>query len=112
MFSYRRVLNPSLAIAKDSIPVPKRVGKITKVCAYLNNGNNHDCRGYLSINNEKTNEQIINTAMINNDKRHFNFKAIHVINYPKGNNLNFVMTFSNCDISQECELVILLKYTE
>lgn len=112
MFAYSKDFNPSLAILKDSIPVPKRVKKIVKVCAYIDNGDNHDCRGFLSIYNEKTNEQLINTARINNDKRHFNFKAIHVLNYPQGNNLNFVMNFSNCDSMQKSVLHILLKYTE
>ncbi len=112
LYSYNKVLNPTFSVFKDSVAIPSRVKTITQVCAYIANGDNHACRGFLSLNNENTNEQVVNTIRISNDKRHFNYKAIRVRCSPEGSNFNFVVNMSNVDKTQECRLVILFKYQE
>lgn len=112
LYSYNKVVNSNFSVFKDSIAIPTRIKRITQVCAYLANGDNHTCRGFLSLYNEDTNEQIVNTIRINNDKRHYNYKAIRVNCEPEGSNFNFVMNMSNVDKTQECRLVILMKYQE
>ena len=108
-FAYNKAVNQRLSTFKDSIPVPSDVYRIKEVAAYLDNGDYHKCCGYLSLYNEKTNEQLLNTHRISNDKQPYKFKKVDVLDFPHKNNLNFVLRITDADKLQECRLVIFFK---
>lgn len=111
LFGYQKVLDTSKSSFKDSIALPSEVDEIVEICAYVKNGVNYDCHGFLSLYNEKTNEQILNTLRIANDKKHFNYKTVPVVNFPQKNNLNYVFELGRgVDKRAECKLGILIKY--
>ena len=111
LFGFHKVLDTSKSTFKDSIPLPSDVEEITEICAYVKNGTNYLCHGFLSLYNEKTNEQILNTLKVSNDKKHFNYKSVYVVNFPQKNNLNFVFELGRgVDKRSECKLGILIKY--
>lgn len=112
LFSYNKSINPKFSVFKDSIPCPSSVREIIEIVAYVDNGENQNCYGFLSIFNEKTKEQLLNGAYVNNDKRHYNKKRIQVHHVPRGNNLDFVLNTAGLRTDEACHLVILLKYIE
>lgn len=112
LFAYNKAVNPSFSQFKDSIFVPSCAREIVEICAYIENGDNHNARGFLSVFNEKTNQQLLNQVYIANDKRHYNKKRIQVHNVPARNNLSYVLSTMGLDKSQPVKLVILLKYSK
>lgn len=110
LFAYNKVINSNFSIMKDSITVPSCVREIIEICAYIDNGTNHSVRGFLSIFNEKTNEQLLNSTLINNDKRHYNQKRVVTHHFPRRNNMSFVLDMAAIDKTQPLRLVILFKY--
>ena len=113
LFGYSLVLDKSKRIFKDSIALPSQVSEITGICAYLDNGTEHGCHGYLSLYNEKSNEQIINTLRIANDKGNFNDKLVYVANFPNKNNISYTFELGKVvDKIQPLKLVVLIQYKE
>lgn len=113
LFGYRLTLDKSKRIFKDSIALPSQVSEIVGICAYVDNGTEHGCYGFLSLYNEKSNEQIINTLRIANDKGHFNDKLVYVANFPNKNNLNYVFEIGHVvDKLQPLSLHVLIQYKE
>ena len=110
MYSYNKAINSSYSVVKDSISLPSCIREIIEICAYIDNGNNHAARGYLSLFNEKTNEQILNSVEIRNNKKHYNSTKIIVRSRPEHNNLSLVLKLEAIDSTQQCRLVILIKY--
>lgn len=113
LFGYQKVLDKSKRTFKDSIPLPSQVSEIVGICAYVDNGTEHGCYGYLSLYNEKSNEQIINTLRVANDKGHFNDKLVYVASFPKKNNINYTFELGKMvDKLQALKLVIIIQYKE
>lgn len=110
--SYKAVINPSIPILKDSIPMPSNVRVVRQICPLLMNGTNHGCHGFLSVNNENSNISVLNTVKVSADKRHWNKKAIDVNVEPKGDNFSFVLNVSDVDKTQACKFMLLIKYEE
>lgn len=94
-----------MTVFKDSIIVPSEVHEIVQICPNITNG-----AAFLSVYNEKTNEQILNSMRIANDKVGYNFKAVDVVNFPDYNNLNYILKIIDTDIEQDCWLKILIAY--
>lgn len=107
LFLYNVKIDNTYTDRKDSIVLPTNVCQITAVCANLTNGS-----GYLSLFNEKTNEQILNQRHIANDKKHFNKKNLPVYSTPENNNLSYVLRLIETDPEKVCRLKIYITYIE
>lgn len=107
LFLYNVKIDNTFMDRIDSIVLPTNVCQITAVCANLTNGS-----GYLSIFNEKTNEQILNQRFVAHDKKHFNVKNTPCYSTPENNNLSYVLRLIDTDPDKICRLKIYITYNE
>jgi len=107
VFLYNAKIDNTYLDRKDSIVLPTNVCQIRAICANLTNGT-----GYISLFNEKTNEQILNQRLISNDKKHWNIKNTPVYSTPENNNLSYVLRLIDTDPERVCRLKVYITYIE
>jgi hypothetical protein len=106
---YNTIINTSFSDKKDSIVLPTNAKKIVSICPNITRG-----AGYISVINEKTNEQLLTQTYISDDNQHWNEKNVPVLNFPEANNLFFVFRMIDKERSRRgvCRLKIYITYLE
>ena len=107
VYLYNVVVDNTYESKHDSIVLPTNVKKIVSICPNLVNG-----MGYISIFNEKTNEQLLNQVIAADDNEHWNVKNIPVLNLPEANNLYYTLRLIESDLTKECMLKVYVTYLE
>lgn len=105
LHQFNKVIDNNYLSSKDSIIVPTNVDNIVAICPTLTNG-----IGILSIYNEKTNAELLNQVLIADDNENWDAKNIPILNFPKGNNLFYILRLLNSDINKRCELKLTFTY--
>lgn len=85
IYVYTKNIDSNYSAAKDYIPVPSNVKRITSVCCVL-----HNAEGYISLLREIDETQILNEMRLEDSKRHINKKKVSV-NVPNDSDIKFVL---------------------
>lgn len=105
LHQFNKTIDNNYLSSKDSIMLPTNVNNIVALCPTLQNGT-----GYLSVFNEKTNEELLNQVLISDDNQNWDAKNIPILNFPQDCNLFYVLRLINTDNTRKCVLKISITY--
>lgn len=85
IYVYTKAIDSNYSAAKDYIPIPSNVKRITSVCCVL-----HNAEGYISLLREIDETQILNEMRLEDSKQHINKKKVSV-NVLNDSDIKFVL---------------------
>ncbi len=104
---HQEVIDNNYTSASGFVVLPSEIKRIVAIVPDMTNG-----MGFLSIYNDVTNEQVLNSVKVDDRNVHINKKMIPCTNYPDGNNFKYSLRMIEgySDNSKITKLSIILIY--